>query len=120
MWFPETHLEPFEVKNLSMYVQVYVPMHMCAHVFMSAPVCLCVEARSLRGHSPGAIHLVFEVMVSHRSSKTADYPVSPKDQPVSASSVLGLQIHATVSCFVCGCWGSNSGPCALVANIEAT
>lgn len=105
MGSPETHTEPFEVKNLSMYVQVYVPMYMCEHVFMSAPVCLCVEARSLRGHSPGAIHLEFEVMVSHGPSRMADYPVSPKDLPVSASSVLGLRIRATMSCFVCGCWG---------------
>lgn len=103
-----------------MYVQVYVPMHVCAHVFMSTPVCLCVEARSLRGHSPGAIHLVFEVMVSHGPSKTADYPESPTDLPVSASLVLGLQIRATMSCFVCGCWWSHSGPPALVANTEAT
>ena len=120
MWSPETHTEPFEVKNLSMYEQVYVPMHVCAHVFVSAPVCLCVETRSLRGYSPGAKHLVSEVVVSHGPSKTTDYPVSPKDLPVPASSVLGLRIRATMSCFVCECWGSNSGPCALVANTEAT
>lgn len=82
-----------------------MPMHVCVHGFMGAPVCLCVEARSLKGHSPGAIHLVFGVMVSHGPSKTADYPVSPTDLPVSASSVLGLQIRALCPVLYVGAGG---------------
>lgn len=65
---------------------------------------MCEARRHPRCHSSGAIHLVLLrwglFWPGPCQIGQASWPVNPRDPPVSASSLLGLQVHTTMFIFV--------------------
>lgn len=116
---------------LTIYIHTYIYIYMhvdCEYIHaynVHVRVCVCPNLECHTWYFSGTVHLLETGSLTGMELfkvRLAGCPVNPKDQPVTISQVLGLQVHTSEAAFCLSFhelfWGWYTGPYTCKANPE--
>lgn len=114
----------YHLNFLNFIFTEYVSEYMCVQIFMCVCVPVCMHACGGQGwYQVSSLFTVHPIFFETNSDWIWSSPIlpvwlsnKPRNPPVSATLVTGLQTH-TVSQTSCGFWGLNSSPHEDMASI---